>query len=145
MNANVQADSLRQSDYDGPITATLAEFGHGILRRWWVVAGIATIVVLLALAASLAMTPQYRATTTLQIEREAMKVVNMEDLMPTESPMDRDFYQTQYELLMSRSLARRVITKAGLANHPVYKENVEAALEKFDEAAAGKRASDERA
>jgi len=144
MNANVRADSLPPSDYDGPITATLAEFGHGILRRWWVVAGIAAIVVLLALAASLAMTPQYRATTTLQIEREAMKVVNMEDLMPTESPMDRDFYQTQYELLMSRSLARRVITKAGLANHPVYKEDVEAALAKFDQAEAGRRASDER-
>ena len=60
------------------------------------------------------MTPQYRATTTLQIEREAMNVVNMEDLIPSESPMDRDFYQTQYELLMSRSLARRVIAKARL-------------------------------
>lgn len=145
MNANVRADTLRHSDYDGPITATLAEFGRGILRRWWVVAGIAAVVVLVALAASLAMTPKYRATTTLQIEREAMKVVNMDDLMPTESPQDRDFYQTQYELMMSRSLARRVITKAGLASHPVYKESVETALEKYEEAAASKRATDERA
>lgn len=144
MNANVRADSLRQSDYDGPITATLADFGRGILRRWWVVAGIAIIVVLVALAASLAMTPQYRATTTLQIEREAMKVVNMEDLMPTESPQDRDFYQTQYELLMSRSLARRVITKAGLGSHPVYKEKVDAALEKFESAASDADAPDKR-
>lgn len=141
MNANVRADSLRQSDYDAPITATLADFGYAVLRRWWLVAGIAGAVVLMALAASLAMTPQYRATTTLQIEREAMKVVNMEDLIPSESPMDRDFYQTQYELLMSRSLARRVITKAGLASHPVYKEYVDAALAKFEAAAADKAGS----
>jgi GumC protein len=145
MSANVRADSLRQSDYDAPITATLADFGHAVLRRWWLVAGIAGVVVLMALAASLAMTPQYRATTTLQIEREAIKVVNMEDLIPSESPMDRDFYQTQYELLMSRSLARRVITKAGLASHPVYKEYVDSALAKFETAAADKAGPDKPA
>ena len=38
-----------------------------------------------------------------------MKIMDVEGLTPAESPMDRDFYQTQYELLQSRSLARRVV------------------------------------
>lgn len=131
-------EDLRYADlHDAPAVGNLAEYAGALLRSWWLILLIAGLVVLAALGASLMMTPQYRATTTLQIEREAMKVVQMEDLIPSESPMDRDFYQTQYELLMSRSLARRVIAKAGLANHPVYREAVEAATEKLGPTTAG--------
>ena len=80
----------RRSDYDAPADSTLGEYAHAILGRWWLVAGIAVIVIAAALAVTLSLTPQYRATTTLQIEREAMKVVNLEDVIPSESPMDRD-------------------------------------------------------
>jgi GumC protein len=134
----------RRSDYDAPADGTLSEYAHALLGRWWLVAGIAVIVMAVALAVSLSLTPQYRATTTLQIEREAMKVVNLEDVIPSESPMDRDFYQTQYELLMSRSLARRVIAKAGLARDPAYAEQVRAASEKLPAAEAAQAFSASR-
>ena len=77
--------------------------------RKWLVASVAGTVFVLALVLTLLMTPIFRASSTLQIERDAIKVVNVEGLTPAESPMDRDFYQTQYELLQSRSLALRVI------------------------------------
>src|SRR5688500_5987120 len=91
--------AARRELYDAPAENHLAEYAGAILRRWWLVLLIAAATVALALLASLMMTPQYRATTTLQIQREALNVVNMEDLLPAESPQDRDFYQTQYELL----------------------------------------------
>lgn len=100
----------------------LIDYWRAIRRQWWLVIGIALLVVALALLATLLITPTFRATTTLQIERDAMKVVNLEGLMPAESPTDRDFYQTQYELLQSRSLARRVIREAELAKHPAFKD-----------------------
>lgn len=138
-------EDLRHPDpHDAPASDNLGEYARALLSGWWLILIIAAAVVLAALAASLMMTPQYRATTTLQIEREAMKVVQMEDLLPSESPMDRDFYQTQYELLMSRSLARRVIAKAGLANHPVYRETAEAASEKLGPAPSGQPAASRR-
>lgn len=112
--------------HDRPVDSTLGEYAGALARRWLLILGITAAVVLAALALSLMMTEKYRATTTLQIERESMKLVAMEDLIPSESPMDRDFYQTQYELLMSRSLARRVIARAGLADHPAYREYAEA-------------------
>ncbi|MGH8025145.1 MAG: GumC family protein [Pseudoxanthomonas sp.] len=140
-------DDLRNTNaypHDAPADSSLAEYARALLRSWLLILVIAAAVVLATLAATLMMTPQYRATTTLQIEREAMKVVQMEDLIPSESPMDRDFYQTQYELLMSRSLARRVIAKTGLANHPAYREDAEAAAEKLGPAAAGQPAAASR-
>lgn len=145
MPATDPREDLRYGDpHDAPASDNLGEYARALLSGWWLILIIAAAVVLAALAASLMMTPQYRATTTLQIEREAMKVVQMEDLIPSESPMDRDFYQTQYELLMSRSLARRVIAKAGLANHPVYRETVEAASEKLGPAPSGQPAASRR-
>ena len=128
---DAREDPRYADPHDAPADHNLGEYARALFGSWWLILIVAAVVVLGALAASLMMTPQYRATTTLQIEREAMKVVAMEDLIPSESPMDRDFYQTQYELLMSRSLARRVIAKAGLANHPVYREAVAAASEKL--------------
>ena len=100
----------------------LLEYWHVLRDRRWVVAGVAACVFVLALAATLLATPMFRASSTLQIERDTMKIMDVEGLTPTESPMDRDFYQTQYELLRSRSLARRVVQDLALDKAPQYAE-----------------------
>ncbi|MBL0968898.1 MAG: polysaccharide biosynthesis tyrosine autokinase [Brevundimonas sp.] len=73
----------------------------------------------LAIGASITlfMTPIYTARTTLQIDREAARVFNSEEVMPRESMIQgEEFFQTQYGLLRSRSLAERVIESLGLAS-----------------------------
>lgn len=100
----------------------LLDYWRIIVKRRWTVLSTLAIVLVTALVGTLLMTPIYRATTTVQIERDTIKVVEVEGLTPTESPADRDFYQTQYELLKSRSLAQRVISQLDLANDPVYQE-----------------------
>lgn len=68
-------------------------------------------------AMTLLMTPIYRATATLQIDREAARVVTSEDVTPRESmSQGEEFFQTQYGLLRSRSLAERVVESLGLAS-----------------------------
>lgn len=68
-------------------------------------------------ALTLLMTPIYTAGATLQIDREAARVFNAEDVTPRESiSQGEDFYQTQYGLLRSRSLAERVVESLGLAS-----------------------------
>ena len=92
-----------------------------VLRdRRWVVLGVWAAVVVGALALTLLTTPIYRALATIQIERDTIKVINSEGLTPADSAFDRDFYQTQYELLKSRSLAQRVISQLDIPNDPVY-------------------------
>ncbi|WP_374600453.1 GumC family protein [Brevundimonas sp.] len=68
-------------------------------------------------ALTLLMTPIYTAQATLQIDREAARVFNSEDVTPRETmTQGEDFYQTQYGLLRSRSLTERVVDSLGLAS-----------------------------
>jgi polysaccharide biosynthesis transport protein len=73
---------------------------------------------ILALVASFVLTPIYRSTLLLQIETEGNRVVDYGNVMPEEATGYRanmDFYRTQYELLKSNTLARRVIDQLGLS------------------------------
>ncbi|WIY70088.1 polysaccharide biosynthesis tyrosine autokinase [Aquidulcibacter paucihalophilus] len=66
---------------------------------------------------TLLMTPIYTGEATLQIDREAARVIDSEDVTPSENMMQgEEFFQTQYGLLRSRSLAERVIESLGLAS-----------------------------
>ena len=70
----------------------------------------------LGVVATLLMTPKYLATATLQIDRESARVLNVEQVAPREAMVaGEEFFQTQYGILRSRSLAERVIESEGLA------------------------------
>jgi len=90
------------------------------LYKWRRIAIVCFIIVVGTVAvASLVMTPVYRATTRILIEREAPKVLNMQELLPIDM-VSTDFYQTQYKILQSRSLALRVIQALNLSENPVF-------------------------
>ena len=93
---------------------------HVLVKRKWTVLGVLAGVFVVTLVSTLLMTPTYRATTSLQIERDSVKVVQVEGLTPLESPGDKDFYQTQYQLLQSRALAQRVVGQLNLADNAVF-------------------------
>ena len=92
----------------------LREYWHVLVRRKGTVLTVLAVALLVALLATFLATPIYRATLLLQIEREQGKVLEYQDITPEESVNDKDFYQTQYELLKSESLAMRVIDQLGL-------------------------------
>jgi len=73
-----------------------------------------------AIATSL-QTPIYRSSVKLQIDREAARVVNFEGVTPREAAYSFDFYETQYQLLKSRGLAKRVIEQLGLESSAQFK------------------------
>jgi len=66
---------------------------------------------------TLLMTPIYTAEATLQIDRESARVFDAAEVAPRENMVQgEEFFQTQYGLLRSRSLAERVIESLGLAS-----------------------------
>lgn len=86
-----------------------------LVRRKGTVLLATALVVLLGLIYTFSTTPIYRGTLLLQIERQEGQVVDYKSVAPDEdSRSGTDFYQTQYELLKSRNLARRVIDQLGL-------------------------------
>src|SRR5690606_14569395 len=66
-----------------------------LLKRRWLVLGILASVIALALLVTLLTPPVYRATSTVQIDREAMQIVQVEGInTPERVSNSGDFYQT---------------------------------------------------
>lgn len=61
----------------------------------------------------------YRATSTMLIESEQAKVVSIEDVYSLNNT-NKEYYQTQFEVLKSRELATRVVKKLDLIGHPLF-------------------------
>ena len=88
----------------------------GLKHRFVIIGSLAAAVVIGAIFTLLS-TPIYTAESTIQIDREAARVLAAEDVAPRENMMQgEEFFQTQYGLLRSRSLAERVIESLGLAS-----------------------------
>lgn len=101
-------------------TMLLHKYAAIALKHRILVATICAGALLLGFAVTYATTPIYRATATIQIDREAAKVVKVQDApdITVDSGDDVRFYQTQYDLLRSRSLAEHVVENLDLANAP---------------------------
>jgi len=90
-----------------------------IVKKRLLVLGSFLVVFIGVVIATFIQTPIYRATVLLQIEREAAKVVEYQDVSPIEKSGEKDFYTTQYELIKSRSLAKKVIEQLRLADDQI--------------------------
>ena len=79
-------------------------------RKWWILS-VALVMLIGATLVTLMETPLYRATTTIQIDRVAQRVVDYRDASGVAEQIfdDGQFFQTQIELLRSKALAERVM------------------------------------
>ena len=87
-------------------------------RRWSILACLLITIITTAIV-TFAMRPIYRGTTTIQINKESSQIVDFKEILAINT-MDLDYYQTQYKILESRSLAKRVIQALGLSKHPEF-------------------------
>ncbi len=92
---------------------SLAAFGQAVIKHIGLIALGLAIGLAIGAAVTLLTRPIYTARTTLQIDREAVKVVNGEEQTPLDN-LGEEFFQTQYGLLRSRALAIRVAESLGL-------------------------------
>jgi capsular exopolysaccharide synthesis family protein len=121
---------------DGPVEEPI----H--LRDYWSVLrrrrSIAFLVFLLILSAGVArvtlVRPVFQATAQILIERQIPSVFDFEK-NPRANEAWEDFYQTQYRLLQSRLLARKVVERLGLLQDPEFGGPRSAAAVKAAEAA----------
>jgi polysaccharide biosynthesis transport protein len=94
----------------------LKYWGLFLKHRWLFLAG--TMIALCLGYGITFLTPAiYRASTTIQIDREGEKIFDLHDNDARMSMISElQFYETEYELLKSRSLAERVVADLDLAN-----------------------------
>tara|TARA_R110002051_G_scaffold11314_1_gene41255 strand:+ start:954 stop:3221 length:2268 start_codon:yes stop_codon:yes gene_type:complete len=109
-----EAGSLNKDDHLTH-SFSLAEYWRLTLKHRLLILSVFIAALAIGVVVTLLTTPQYTAATTLQIDREAARVLNVDDAAPRESMIQgEEFFQTQYGLLRSRSLAERVIEALGL-------------------------------
>jgi capsular exopolysaccharide synthesis family protein len=99
--------------------ANLRDYWKVIHKRRWTVIAFFLIVVIVTAVGTFTMKPIYRGTTTIQINKENPQIVDFKEIFAVNT-MDTDYYQTQYKILESRTLARRVIQALKLWEHPQF-------------------------
>ena len=110
-NAEVASERLRFFQ-----TPVLLQYWRSLLRHKWIVASILLGCLILGLVLTLMATPVYTATSRVEISRQQENITNVEGLQREETGQSLEFYQTQYSLLESKTLAERVARALNLAN-----------------------------
>lgn len=122
----------------------LRDYFHILLRRKWTAIAFFLIVVTTVTIATFLKTPVYRSTVTVKIDKENPNVLKFKDIYEVER-LDDDYYQTQYKVLKSRNLAKRVVRSlkldqnaewadsGGLAKRAVAKQPEEVAAKPVEE------------
>ena len=96
-------------------TIDLRDIWRLIVKHKWLLVSMAVVGLLAALLLSFIRTPLYLATTTVQVDKRAAKVVKFnQEADPSADLDDRTGLGTQLELLKSRVLAERVIDELRL-------------------------------
>lgn len=84
-----------------------------IKKRQWIVLTFFVIVVASITISSFLQTPVYKATARVLIEKETPNVLSFKEVLALDTS-DTDYYQTQYTILKSRTLAKEVLETVGL-------------------------------
>ena len=94
-----------------------------ILRRRWAILAVFICLVGLVALKTYTATPVYKATVQILVERKTPGHLDQRDsLYSPEYYYGEEFYQTQYKLLESRALAKKVADTMQLKNHPYYSQ-----------------------
>ncbi len=106
-------NSIESHKDNGSSTIDLGDLWRIIKKRMLMIFTISTLIFIVSIIITASIEPIYKANATIQINPEdSKKVVDYDVNSPRKFRRDnKDFYQTQYELLKSQALARKVIDK----------------------------------
>lgn len=97
----------------------LRDYLNVLLRRKWIVITFLLAVVTTVTIGTFLKKPLYKSTITIKIDKENPNILAFKDVVGVERA-EEDYYQTQYKVLKSRNLAKRVIRSLQLAANPEF-------------------------
>ena len=100
----------------------LWDYLNVVLKRKWAALAFFVVVVVVVMVGTFATKPVYKATCQVLIEREAPKVVKIQEVLSLDARYGFDYYQTQYELLRNSFIAQWAIKELELEDHPEFKQ-----------------------
>jgi len=95
----------------------LKDYLHILLRRKWIVITFLIAIVTTVTIGTFLKEPLYKSVITIKIDKENPNILAFKDVVNLERA-EEDYYQTQYKILKSRNLAKRVIRSLHLNTNP---------------------------
>jgi succinoglycan biosynthesis transport protein ExoP len=89
-----------------------------VYKRRWIAAPVFLILFVIGAINALRQIPIFQSHTQLLIESDSPKVARLDQMFQSQGYADDDFYQTQFRILQSRSLAKATIDQLKLWNAP---------------------------
>ncbi len=110
---------------DQEMEIDLRQYWRIINRYKWGILGLAFAITVLATLIVFSIEPVYRGSATLLIEQKQAKVVTIQEVYDLDGG-NKEYLQTQFEILKSRELATRVVQELKLEEHPEFAPKEEA-------------------
>jgi capsular exopolysaccharide synthesis family protein len=120
----------------------LLDYVRVLYKRRWIAATAFLVVVVTVTLYTFTVTPTFEATTRLLIESDNPNVVNFAEVID-EQGTKADYYQTQYNILQSRGLARKTLEGLKLWENEHFKDPTRGGWWGADEPTAGEAAAGE--
>jgi capsular exopolysaccharide synthesis family protein len=99
-------------------TLDLVRYWRAINRNKYRIFALVLAVGVFAALVAQSLPHMFRSTTTMLIEASKQKIVSIEEVYNVAAGLNREYYQTQYEILKSRELAASLVRKLKLGEHP---------------------------
>lgn len=116
-----QMDRFAQDDAFEEDSIDLRYYWRIIRQYQWRILLLASVVTVLAGLFVFSMKPVYRSSATLLVEGKQSTLLSIEDVYAMDMSRS-EYFQTQFEIIKSPNLARRVIRNLKLAENPEFKE-----------------------
>jgi exopolysaccharide transport family protein len=120
LQERLQSVDSASSGQSAPEMLDVVEYWRAVAKRRWSILALTLVVAVLAALVVFAVRPAYRGTATILIEQGKAKVVSIEEVYNQGLTGNREYFQTQVEILKSDELARKVVQKLKLTTHPDY-------------------------
>lgn len=115
MNDILKSENIKNADEQIDLQVYL----RIVLQYKWKILGLALSITLLVAMIVFSLQPIYRASSTLLIEQKQAKVVTIQEVYDLDGG-NKEYLQTQFEILKSRQLAKLVVEKLQLDKSPIF-------------------------
>ncbi|MDR1989809.1 MAG: polysaccharide biosynthesis tyrosine autokinase [Acidobacteriaceae bacterium] len=118
MNTN-RPDPTRPVSHGGHHEKHISDYVRILYKRRWIIGPVFLVLFVIGVFNALQQTPIYQSQVQLLIEKDAPNVATLDQMFQSQDGwMSDDFYQTQYRILQSRSLAKLALDNMKLWDAP---------------------------
>ena len=108
----------------------LLDYWRVLWRGRWTILSIFVVVLTLVVIGTLTQRPVYRAQATVEIAPQSRKISPVAEVAEMGAGQygwfaEERYFNTQYEIIKSRDIARRVFDRLDLYNHPLFKKTAD--------------------